>query len=75
MMFYIVKKDTLNKLVKTFVGGGYGLDYEDPNQTTRNITNEIGRALKFDSVAIAKRYLCEGYVVACFDKDCLIEVK
>lgn len=74
-MFYIVKKDTLNKLVKSFVGGGYGLDYQDPNQTARNITNEVGRALKFDSVAIARRYLCKGYVVAHFDKDCLIEVK
>lgn len=62
-MYYIIKEDTLGQVNPDFVTGGFGVDYRDPNETIRHITNDIDRALVFDTIEDAKQFLIRGFVV------------
>lgn len=68
-MYYLIKEETLNDYKPTFVTGGMGVDYRDPNNIKRYITNDIEKALVFDKIEDAEQYLCRGYVVAIQDRN------
>lgn len=63
-MYYIIKEETLNKHKPTFLTGGLGIDYKNPSEVGRFITNDVEKALVFDTVENAKQYLTRDFVVA-----------